>query len=50
MSVAESPFYQEADTSQLISRVAELENELRISSETITNLEARISALEGANS
>ena len=48
MSVAESPFYQEADTSRLISRVAELENELRIASETIMNLEARIAALEGA--
>jgi hypothetical protein len=49
MSVAESPFYQEADTSRLISRVAELENELRIASETIVNLEARIAALEGTN-
>jgi hypothetical protein len=34
----------------LISRVAELENELRIASETIVNLEARIEALEEANS
>ena len=49
MSVAESPFYLEADTSRLISRVAELENELRIASETITNLEARIAALDGAH-
>jgi hypothetical protein len=29
--------------------VAELENELRIASETIANLEARIAALEGTN-
>ena len=49
MSVQESPFYQAADMGRLNSRVAELENELRIATETITNLEARIAVLKGAN-